>query len=143
MTGRFCEKQFWLAKADTLLYKEPAIATVMEDFFDNWTVQMRKGVLEWAILRSLLRQERYGYELVRCISDVPGLGLTEGTLYPLMSRLRVAGLVSARLEESSEGPARKYYALTDRGREVVSAMDRYVTQLNSGTASLAPNASIK
>ncbi len=72
----------------------------MDDFFDNWTVQVRKGVLELCILNALAEQERYGYDLVKTLVTVPGLGVTEGTLYPLLSRLRVAGLVRARLEES-------------------------------------------
>ena len=87
----------------------------MDDFFDNWTVQVRKGVLELCILNALAEKERYGYELVKTLVAIPGLGVTEGTLYPLLSRLRVQGFISARLEESSEGPARKYYALTGTG----------------------------
>ena len=88
----------------------------MNDFFDNWTVQVRKGVLELCVLNALAEQERYGYDLVKTLVTVPGLGVTEGTLYPLLSRLRVAGLVSARLKESTQGPARKYYSLTKDGR---------------------------
>ena len=89
----------------------------MDEFFDNWTVQVRKGLLELCILNALAEQERYGYDLVKTLVTVPGLGVTEGTLYPLLSRLRVAGLVSTRLEESTQGPARKYYSLTKDGRK--------------------------
>ena len=64
----------------------------MNDFFDNWTVQVRKGVLELCILNALAEKERYGYELVKTLVAIPGLGVTEGTLYPLLSRLRVQGL---------------------------------------------------
>ena len=92
----------------------------MNDFFDNWTVQVRKGVLELCILNALAEQERYGYDLVKTLVTVPGLGVTEGTLYPLLSRLRVAGLVSTRLEESTQGPARKYYSLTKDGRKIMA-----------------------
>jgi PadR family transcriptional regulator, regulatory protein PadR len=108
----------------------------MSDFFDNWVVQVRKGVLEVCILRALETHERYGYELVKSLAAVPGLGLTEGTLYPLLSRLRVAGLISARLEESAEGPARKYYALTKEGRRTLSAMNAFLEELNQGMRSL-------
>src|SRR5215470_19683732 len=108
----------------------------MDDFFDNWTVQVRKGVLEMCILNALSGRERYGYELVKTLVAVPGLGVTEGTLYPLLSRLRVQGLVSARLEESSEGPARKYYALTKEGREIIGEMNEYLETLNQGTRKL-------
>jgi len=108
----------------------------MTDFFDNWTVQVRKGVLELCILNALVEKERYGYDLVKTLVAVPGLGVTEGTLYPLLSRLRVAGLVSARLEESSEGPARKYYSLTKEGRKIMSVMNDYLETLNQGTRQL-------
>ena len=106
------------------------------DFFDNWTVQVRKGVLELCILNALAEKERYGYELVKTLVAIPGLGVTEGTLYPLLSRLRVQGLISARLEESSEGPARKYYALTRAGRTIMKAMNEYLEELNQGTRKL-------
>ena len=108
----------------------------MSDFFDNWIVQVRKGVLELCILRALERDERYGYELVKTLAAVPGLSLSEGTLYPLLSRLRVAGLVSTRLEESAEGPARKYYSLTRDGRRTLATMNEFLDELNKGTRSL-------
>ena len=108
----------------------------MSEFFENWIVQVRKGVLELCILRALENDERYGYELVKTLASVPGLALTEGTLYPLLSRLRVAGLVNARLEESDEGPARKYYSLTKEGRRTLAAMNDFLGQLNEGTRSL-------
>ena len=102
----------------------------MTEFFDNWTVQVRKGLLEVYILRALEGGERYGYELVKTIAAIPGLAITEGTLYPLLSRLRVAGLISARLDESSEGPARKYYSLTATGRTTLAAMNNFLEALN-------------
>ena len=108
----------------------------MNDFFDNWTVQVRKGVLELCILNALGEQERYGYDLVKTLVTVPGLGVSEGTLYPLLSRLRVAGLVSTRLEESTQGPARKYYSLTKDGRKIMAVMNDYLETLNRGTRQL-------
>ncbi len=108
----------------------------MNDFFDNWTVQVRKGVLELCILNALAEEERYGYDLVKTLVTVPGLGVTEGTLYPLLSRLRVAGLVSTRLEESTQGPARKYYSLTKDGRKIMAVMNEYLETLNRGTRQL-------
>ena len=108
----------------------------MNDFFDNWTVQVRKGVLELCILNALAEQERYGYDLVKTLVSVPGLGVTEGTLYPLLSRLRVAGMVTSRLEESTEGPARKYYSLTKDGRKIMAVMNDYLETLNRGTRQL-------
>src|SRR5213078_1423346 len=108
----------------------------MTDFFDNWTTQVRKGLLELCVLNALGETEHYGYDLVKTLMQVPGLGVTEGTLYPLLSRLRVQGLISARLEESSEGPARKYYSLSKEGRKTMSAMNDYLETLNQGTRKL-------
>ncbi len=108
----------------------------MTDFFDNWTVQVRKGLLEVCILNALVEKERYGYDLVKTLVSIPGLGVTEGTLYPLLSRLRVQGLITARLEESSAGPARKYYSLTKEGRKAMAAMNDYLELLNEGARTL-------
>jgi PadR family transcriptional regulator PadR len=112
----------------------------MTDFFDNWTTQVRKGLLELCVLNALSGAERYGYELVKTLMEVPGLGLTEGTLYPLLSRLRLQGLIAARLEESSEGPARKYYSLTKDGRRVAEMMNSYFDLLQKRTRSLQKGA---
>ena len=95
------------------------------DYFENWTVQARKGILELCILNSLAGGERYGYDLVKRLVSMPGSGVSEGTIYPLLSRLRLQGLVETRLEESAEGPARKYYALTEAGRRTVRLMNDY------------------
>jgi len=108
----------------------------MDDFFDNWTVQVRKGLLELCILNALADEERYGYDLVKTLVATPGLGVTEGTIYPLLSRLRVAGLISSRLEESSSGPARKYYCLTKEGRRSMETMNEYMGDLNRGVTRL-------
>lgn len=108
----------------------------MNDFFDNWTVQVRKGLLEYCVLSALAEKERYGYELVKALVAIPGLGVTEGTLYPLLSRLRVQGLISSRLEESVEGPARKYYSLTRPGNDLLKIMTDYLSVLNEGTEKL-------
>ena len=108
----------------------------MSDFFNNWTVQVRKGLLEFCILNALEEEERYGYDLVKTLVDIPGFGVTEGTLYPLLSRLRVQGLISARLEESSEGPARKYYSLTREGGRTLAVMREYWEIVNQGVLQL-------
>lgn len=101
----------------------------MDDFFENWTVQVRKGLLELCVLNTLSDRECYGYEIVKTMVSIPGLGVTEGTLYPLLSRLRLQGLVKTRLVESAEGPARKYYTLTPQGRKIVRLMNGYIATL--------------
>ncbi|MBT5707179.1 MAG: PadR family transcriptional regulator [Verrucomicrobia bacterium] len=102
----------------------------MPEFFDNWTIQMRKGLVEFCILRSLSQSERYGYELVKSLVTLPGLNTSEGTIYPLLSRLRNAGLIEARLVESNEGPARKYYSLTSLGKSQIERMNKYFKTLS-------------
>jgi PadR family transcriptional regulator PadR len=101
----------------------------MVDSLDNWAVQVRKGVLELAVLNAIGERRRYGYELVRELVDSPALGVTEGTIYPLLSRLRGQGLIDTQLEESAGGPARKYYELTRAGRRVLERMNAYFDQL--------------
>ena len=83
-------------------------------------------------MNALAERERYGYDLVKTLLEIPGMGVTEGTLYPLLSRLRMQGLIASRLEESTSGPARKYYSLTREGRKVMGAMNNYLETLNEG-----------
>lgn len=104
----------------------------MDDFFDNWTVQVRKGVLELFILTSLQVRERYGYELVKALVAVPGVDVAEGSIYPLLSRLKKQGFVKTRLVESESGPARKYYSLTTSGKKKAIAMRSYFDGLVQG-----------
>ncbi|SET02912.1 transcriptional regulator, PadR family [Oceanobacillus limi] len=77
-------------------------------------VQFKKGVLELCVLVLLAKQDHYGYELVRKISD--RIAISEGSVYPLLRRLNKDGYFSTYLKESTEGPSRKYYKLTDEGR---------------------------
>lgn len=91
---------------------------------------MRKGLVEFCILRSLKNSERYAYDLVKALVALPCINMNEGTIYPLLSRLRAAGLLRARLAESPEGPARKYYSLTLKGRVELRRMNRYFKTLS-------------
>ena len=77
-------------------------------------VQFKKGVLELCVLVLLDKQDRYGYELVQKISDQ--IDISEGSVYPLLRRLTKEGYFTTYLKESTEGPPRKYYRLTDDGR---------------------------
>jgi PadR family transcriptional regulator, regulatory protein PadR len=92
------------------------------DFFDNWQTQLRKGTLELCVLCALRGRKLYGYDLVKRLCAAGGLGMSEGTVYPMLSRFKREGLVTATLVESSEGPARKYYELTPRGRNLLARM---------------------
>ncbi len=103
---------------------------------DNWTTQLRKGLLELCIVNLLARGELYGYDLVKQLAGIPGLVVTEGTIYPLLSRLRRMGLLTTRLEESPSGPVRKYYVLTRSGRQARKTMNRYWNELIGGVEGL-------
>ena len=94
----------------------------MDDFLANWITQLRKGILEFCVLRTLQDESLYGYDIVRLLRTMEVLVISEGTIYPLLSRLRKEGLLDTYLEESPEGPARKYYQLTDRGRDILNQM---------------------
>ena len=104
--------------------------------FENWTVQMRKGVLDLCILRALSGREWYGYALVKALVAVPGVGVAEGSIYPLLARLKRQGLVTTRLEESNEGPARKYYFATAQGKALAEEMEAYFAEMMRGVTGL-------
>ena len=107
-----------------------------DTFYDNWTTQLRKGLLELAILNSLGSGPLYGYDIVRRLGDVDSLVINEGTVYPILSRLRNEQYVESYIEESSSGPPRKYYRLTPRGREELRRMNTHWTRLHEAIGSL-------
>ncbi len=84
--------------------------------FENVKAQMRKGVLELCILSILSKGDAYASDILNKLKE-SRLIVVEGTIYPLLSRQKNIGLLSYRWEESTQGPPRKYYALTDKGRE--------------------------
>ena len=86
---------------------------------DALLAQMRRGTLQYCVLALLASEERYGFDLVRGLGAVNGMVTSEGTIYPLLSRLRRDGLVESTWRESSTGPPRRYYRLTDSGREAL------------------------
>ena len=113
------------------------IVGVMNDkFFDNWTNQLRKGMLELCILNDIRNRKMYGYEIVRTLRRIEGLIISEGAIYPILSRLKRQGLVATSIQESSSGPARKYYKLTQRGEEMVSRMNAYWQAISGATDSV-------
>ncbi|MDT0295694.1 PadR family transcriptional regulator [Mesonia ostreae] len=82
---------------------------------ENTKAQMRKGVLEYCILSILKDKDAYVAEILETLKDAKLL-VVEGTIYPLLTRLKNAGLLSYRWEESTSGPPRKYYGLTETGQ---------------------------
>lgn len=88
---------------------------------ENTKAQMRKGVLEFCILQLLKEQEMYPSDIIQTLKDVK-LIVVEGTLYPLLTRLKNAGILDYRWEESTSGPPRKYYKLTPVGEQVLNEL---------------------
>ena len=86
-----------------------------------WRSQIRKGSLELAVLLALRKERRYGLELVDVL-NAAGLGISEGSIYPLLSRLRAEAKVETEWVDPGEGHAKKYYRLTERGRATARAM---------------------
>ena len=82
--------------------------------------QFKKGVLEIGVLSLLEKKDQYGYELVQTISKT--IEISEGTLYPLLRRLKKEGFLKTYLKESKEGPSRKYYKLTEKGKKKAKEM---------------------
>ncbi len=96
---------------------------------ENQKSQMRKGVLEFCILLILSKEQRYATEIINELKSAD-LIVVEGTLYPLLSRLRQADLLTHSWEESLSGPPRKYYSLTDKGHEALSSLKHTWSTLN-------------
>lgn len=91
---------------------------------DGILTHLRRGALEYCVLAMLAEQELYGLDIARRLTADGVLMSSEGTLYPLLARLRKAGLVDTSWQESVEGPPRRYYALTAEGTESLAAFRR-------------------
>lgn len=89
---------------------------------ENTKIQMRKGVLEYCILSIIAQKEVYASEILAALKDAK-LIVVEGTLYPLLTRLKNSGLLSYQWQESTGGPPRKYYQLTETGQIFLNELD--------------------
>lgn len=89
---------------------------------ENTKAQMRKGVLELCILSMLQDRDAYASDIIDHLKSAEII-VVEGTLYPLLTRLKNAGLLAYRWEESTSGPPRKYYSLTDKGKEALAELN--------------------
>jgi len=96
---------------------------------ENAKAQMRKGILEYCILSMLKNRDAYASDIINELKQAE-LIVVEGTLYPLLTRLKNTGLLKYRWEESRQGPPRKYYALTEEGDLFRKELDESWNQLN-------------
>ena len=109
--------------------------STIENSQDNVRSQMRKGVLEYCILSILSRREAYASSILDELKKA-NMIVVEGTLYPLLIRQKNQGLLSYRWEESTQGPPRKYYVITDKGRAQLHDMDVAWTEIVSTISAL-------
>jgi len=115
------------------LKRAPAIEA---DQPDRWEAQLRKGALEMAALASLWRGRLYGLEIIRFLEAQSRLVLAEGTIYPILNRLRTEALLTSEWVEADAGHPRKYYSLTDAGRERLRLMAAAWVDFSSGLTQL-------
>ncbi|WP_085517449.1 PadR family transcriptional regulator [Marivirga sericea] len=100
-----------------------------EEFILKWKSQVKKGTLAFIILSVLEGHEYYGYELIEAVKKFTAIEIAEGTLYPLMNRLKKEGLVSSKWVEQESGIPRKYYVLSNAGKKSLHEMTVYWNDL--------------
>lgn len=105
---------------------------------ENTKAQMRKGVLEYCILSILANNDAYASDIINQLKEAKMI-VVEGTLYPLLTRQKNSGLLSYRWEESQQGPPRKYYTLTDKGKSFLEELDRSWQDLITAVGSINHN----
>ena len=105
---------------------------------DNSKAQMRKGILEYCILAIVARGDAYASDIISRLKSASMI-VVEGTLYPILTRLKNQQLLSYRWEESPQGPPRKYYSLTDQGREFLTQLDEAWIELVGQIESIRQN----
>jgi PadR family transcriptional regulator PadR len=102
-----------------------------QDGRDRRIAQLRRGILELAVMAVLYHGRHYGYSLIRVLSERGSIPLKEGTIYPILARLNRDGLVGSEWVESVQGPPRKYYALTSSGRQLFDELSQELDSLVS------------
>ena len=102
---------------------------------ENSKAQMRKGLLEFCILLVLSKGEAYPSDIIAALKN-SGLDMPEGTLYPLLTRLKNEELLQYRWEESTMGPPRKYFSISDKGREFLAVLSASWDEINAAVDQL-------
>ena len=107
-----------------------------DDGAEKWEAQLRKGCLELAVMAVLKPGRSYGLEILRALEETSNLVLSEGTIYPILNRLRQDSLVTTEWVESDSGHPRKYYSLTAKGRERAAQMAKTWLEFAEGVTAL-------
>ena len=105
---------------------------------DNVKAQMRKGILDYCILAILSQGDSYAPKIIAELKEAEMI-VVEGTIYPLLTRLKNTGLLSYRWEESQQGPPRKYYSITEQGRDFLKELENSWNELTSAVNSIKEN----
>lgn len=111
-----------MLRTNTCITMYLAMAHKTPERDERWEAQLRKGCLDLAILAVLWKRRLYGLEILRYLEDASGLEVAEGTLYPILMRLKQDALLESTWVEAAAGHPRKYYWLTAAGRERATAM---------------------
>ena len=115
-----------------------AMQTYKQMKIENTTAQMRKGILEFCILSLISGHDLYTSEILEALKKGKML-VVEGTVYPLLTRLKNADLLHYRWDESSSGPPRKYYSLTPKGEAFLSELQKVWSELNKAVKTITQN----
>ena len=102
-----------------------------DEFIHKWESQVKKGILSLVVMNVLSQREYYGYELIEEIRNHTMIDIAEGTLYPLLVRLKESNMVTSKWVEQESGIPRKYYTLTAEGIETLQAMRSYWENLGA------------
>lgn len=92
---------------------------------NNWQTQLRKGLLELAVLNLLEKMPRHGYEMVQTLKKLQGFKIREGNIYPILARLQTDGAIKSKVKPSQDGPPRKYFELTSTGKKDLVQMNSH------------------
>ncbi len=103
---------------------------------DRWEAQLRKGALEMAALASLWQGRLYGLEIIRFLENHSSMALAEGTIYPILNRLKMEGMLTSEWVEAEAGHPRKYYSLTEAGLQRLRQMAEAWTSFSRGLSRL-------
>lgn len=113
------------------------ICAMDQAFIEKWKSQVKKGTITFILLNLLTREELYGYELIEKIKAHTDIAIAEGTLYPMLNRLKEEQLVTTKWVEQSSGIPRKYYSITQRGLQVLSEMKEFWNTLGESITKIS------
>ena len=114
----------------------------INNYVDNAKAQLRRGTLEYCVLAAISQREMYASDIIALLKQYDLL-VVEGTLYPILSRLKEAGLASYSWSESNEGPPRKYYSITENGRRAAEVLSTTYESLSNSIKQLTQSIWIK